>query len=81
MMLKFRIMLALAVCLIVGRTMAATLSDINVANSANQSTVTLGFTQQPVYAFSRCTTLNGSWWISARAARCKGCRSISAVRM
>lgn len=51
MMLKFRIMLALAVCLIVGRTMAATLSDINVANSANQSTVTLGFNQQPVYAF------------------------------
>ncbi|WP_406705490.1 N-acetylmuramoyl-L-alanine amidase AmiB [Sodalis sp.] len=51
MMLKFRIMLALAVCLIVGRTMATTLSDINVANSANQSTVTLGFTQQPVYAF------------------------------
>lgn len=51
MMLKFRIMLALAVCLIVGRTMAATLSDINVANSANQSTVTLEFNQQPVYAF------------------------------
>nr|WP_038469696.1 N-acetylmuramoyl-L-alanine amidase AmiB [Candidatus Sodalis pierantonius] len=50
-MLQFRIMLALAVCLIVGRTMAATLSDINVANSANQSTVTLGFNQQPVYAF------------------------------
>ncbi|MFT4464517.1 MAG: N-acetylmuramoyl-L-alanine amidase AmiB [Sodalis sp. (in: enterobacteria)] len=51
MMLKFRIMLVLAVCLIVERTMAATLSDINVANSANQSTVTLGFNQQPVYAF------------------------------
>lgn len=51
MMLKFRIMLALAVCLIVGRTIAATLSDINVANSASQSTVILGFNQQPIYAF------------------------------
>ncbi|WMQ74491.1 MAG: hypothetical protein GPOALKHO_001509 [Sodalis sp.] len=51
MMLKFGIMLALIVCLIVGRTMAAKLSDINIANSANQSTVTLGFNQRPVYAF------------------------------
>lgn len=51
MMLKFRVMLVLAVCLMMGQAMAATLGDINVANSASQSMVTLGFNQQPVYAF------------------------------
>lgn len=49
--LKFRIMLVLAVSLNVGRTIAATFSDINITNSVNQSTVILRFNQQPIYAF------------------------------
>ncbi|CRL44010.1 N-acetylmuramoyl-L-alanine amidase AmiB precursor [Sodalis glossinidius str. 'morsitans'] len=51
MMLKFRIMLVLAVGLMMGQAVAATLGYINVANSASQATVMLGFNQQPVYAF------------------------------
>ncbi len=41
----------LAVGLIMGQAVVAPLGDINVANSASQATVTLGFNQQPIYAF------------------------------
>ncbi|SNC58888.1 N-acetylmuramoyl-L-alanine amidase AmiB precursor [Sodalis endosymbiont of Henestaris halophilus] len=51
MKLKFRIMLALAMCLVRGEAVASPLSDINVANSAYQAIVTLRFNQQPGYAF------------------------------
>lgn len=35
----------------IGPAFAATLSDLNVSNGASESTVTLGFNAQPVYAF------------------------------
>lgn len=43
-------MVIVLLCL-TGRVVAANLTDINVTNGAEQSTVTLGFGEQPVYAF------------------------------
>ncbi len=43
-------MVIVLLCL-AGRVAAANLTDINVTNGAGQSTVTLGFSQRPVYAF------------------------------
>lgn len=43
--------IALVLCLIIGPTTAATLSDINVTNSGSKSTVTLGFDSAPIYTF------------------------------
>ncbi|NDL61446.1 N-acetylmuramoyl-L-alanine amidase AmiB [Acerihabitans arboris] len=51
MMLKIRTILAIVLCCLMGQALAANLSDVNVSNGAEQSTVTLGFATQPVYAF------------------------------
>ncbi len=51
MMLKIRMVLAIVVCCLVGQVSAANLTDVNVTNGAERSTVTLGFGEQPVYAF------------------------------
>ncbi|TCV98996.1 N-acetylmuramoyl-L-alanine amidase AmiB [Biostraticola tofi] len=46
-----RILFFFALLLLTGQALSATLSDINVSNGQSQATVTLGFRQQPVYAF------------------------------
>ncbi|MEA9393101.1 N-acetylmuramoyl-L-alanine amidase AmiB [Acerihabitans sp. TG2] len=51
MMLKIRIILAVVLCCLIGQVSAANLTDINVTNGAERSTVTLGFSDKPVYAF------------------------------
>ena len=51
MMINIRTVLIIVFLCLTGRAMAANLSDINVTNGAEQSTVTLGFGEQPVYAF------------------------------
>lgn len=51
MMLKIRMIVVIVLCCLMGQAFAANLSDINVSNGAERSTVTLGFAAQPVYAF------------------------------
>ncbi|WP_410012158.1 N-acetylmuramoyl-L-alanine amidase AmiB [Sodalis sp. C49] len=51
MMLKIRTILFIVFGCLMGQALAANLSDINVTNGDERSTVTLGFAAQPVYAF------------------------------
>jgi N-acetylmuramoyl-L-alanine amidase len=51
MMLKIRTFLAIVLCCLAGQVFAANLTDINVSNGADRSTVTLGFGDRPDVAF------------------------------
>mgnify|MGYP001942049089 CR=1 FL=1 len=51
MMLRVKVALMLAWCLISFSSLAANLSDIQVANGDSQATVSLSFNGQPVYGF------------------------------
>ncbi|UDG79508.1 N-acetylmuramoyl-L-alanine amidase [Candidatus Steffania adelgidicola] len=50
-MLKFKVLLILGVCLIVGRTVAASFDVIHFSNNMTQSTVILEFDHLPTYSF------------------------------
>lgn len=43
--------MAVVWCCLIGQVSAANLTDVNVTNGAERSTVTLGFSDKPVYAF------------------------------
>ena len=51
MMLRMKLGVLLAVLLSTFSTLAASLSDIQVANGSDKATVTLSFNGQPVYGF------------------------------
>ncbi|QWA10272.1 N-acetylmuramoyl-L-alanine amidase AmiB [Sodalis ligni] len=51
MILRIRMVLVIVLMCLAGHVGAANLTDINVTNGTEQSTVTLGFGEQPVYAF------------------------------